>query len=159
LVGAASAASLTSGPTGVYGPSPTLPTGTATCTPGILIPGFFAHDLFNLAVALPLLLAMLWAASRGSLIGLLLWPGALFYVLYTYAQYMLGAPFGPLFLAHILTVVLSAYATIALLASIDGDSMRRRLAGAVPARTAGGILVALALLTIGQDAGGALATV
>ena len=80
-------------------------------------------------------------------------------MLYTYTQYLLGAPFGPLFLAHILLVVLSAYATITLLASIDSDGIRQSLVGAVPARIAGGILVALALLTIGQDASGALARV
>jgi hypothetical protein len=80
------------------------------------------------------------------------------YVLYTYAQYLLGTPFGPLFLTHVLLVVLSAYATVALLGSIDGDDVRRRLAGAVPARTVGGILVALALLTFGQDGAGAVAT-
>jgi hypothetical protein len=154
-----SAAGVASGRTGLYESDLTHASGVATSTAGILIPGLFAHDLFNLAVALPLLLATLWAARRGSTVGLLLWPGTLFYVLYTYTQYLLGAPFGPLFLAHILLVVLSAYAAIALLASIDADSMQRRLAGAVPARTAGGILVALALLTIGQDAGGALATV
>ena len=156
LVGGVSVAGLASGPTGLYGSDAALAAGVATSTAGVLVPGFFAHDLFNLLVALPLLSATLWAARRGSLVGLLLWPGVLFYVLYTYTQYLLGAPFGPLFLPHVLLVVLSACATIALLASIDGDDMRWRLAGAVPARTAGGILIALALLTIGQDAGGAL---
>ena len=132
LLGGVSAAGVASGRTGLYGSDPTHASGVATSTAGILVPGFFAHDLFNLAVALPLLLATLWAARRGSTVGLLLWPGTLFYVLYTYTQYLLGAPFGPLFLAHILLVVVSAYATIALLASIDGDGMRRRLAGPYP---------------------------
>jgi hypothetical protein len=49
--------------------------------------------------------------------------------------------FGPLLIAHILLVVLSASATIALLASIDGDGPATEAAGAVPARTAGGIFV------------------
>jgi hypothetical protein len=156
VVGGVSAAGLALGPTGVYGPDPTLTAGIATSTGGILVPAFYAHDLLNIAVALPLVLATLWAARRGSLVGLLLWPGALFYVLYTYTQYLLGVPFGPLFLAYVLLVVLSAYTTFVLLATIDGDGVRRRLA--VPARTIGGILVALALLTIGQDASGALTT-
>ena len=158
LVAGVSAAGLAFGTAGLYGPDPKQASGVATSTAGILVPGFFAHDIFNLAVALPLLLATMWAARRGSAVGLLLWPGALFYLLYTYTQYLLGAPFGPLFLAHILLVVLSAYATITLLAGLDADSLRQRLAGAVPARTAGGILVALALLTLGQDASGAVAT-
>jgi hypothetical protein len=158
LVGGVSAAGLAFGRTGLYGADPMLAAGMETSTAGILVPGFLAHDLLNLAVALPLLLATLFAARRGSIVGLLLLPGVLFYVLYTYTHYLLGAPFGPLFLAHALLVVLSAYTTILLLASIDGHTVRRRLAGAMSARVAGGVLVLLALLTLGQDAGGALAS-
>jgi hypothetical protein len=124
----------------------------------VLIPGFRAHDVLNLIVGLPVLLGALWLTRRGSLTGLLLWPGALFYVLYTYAQYAIGAPFGVLFLSHVALTALSGYTTIGLVASIDGAAVRRRLAGRVPARTAGGILVGLALLTVAQDAGGAAAT-
>jgi hypothetical protein len=158
LIGGVSAAGLATELTGIYGSDPVLAAGIAISTAGILVPGFFAHDLFNLAVALPLLLATLWAARGGSLLGLLLWPGALFYVLYTYALYLIAAPFGPLFLGYVLLVVLSAYTTIGLVASIDRAAVRDRLSGAVPARTIGGILVALALLTVGQDAGGAVAS-
>ena len=158
LVASVSVAGLALGRASLYGPDAALAAGVATSTAGIVVPGFFAHDLFNLAVGLPLLLATLWAARRGSLVGLLLWPGALFYVLYSYAQYLLGAPFGPLFLAYVLLVVLSAYATIDSVAIIDGTTVRQRMSGTVRARTVGGILVALALLTLGQDAGGAIAT-
>jgi hypothetical protein len=157
LIAGVSAAGLTFGPATLYGADPTVAAGIAASTAGILVPGFFAHDLLNLTVALPLLLATLWLARRGSVVGLLLWPGVLFYALYTYAQYLVGAPFGPLFLVHVLLVVASAYTAIALLASIDAGAVRARLAGAVPARTAGALLMVLALLTLGQDAGGAIA--
>ena len=40
-----------------------------------------------------LLLGSLWLTSRGSLIGLLFWPGMLFYALYWYVLYLTGAPF------------------------------------------------------------------
>ena len=159
LVGSVSVVGIVSGPTGLYGPDPRLADGIVTSTAGIVIPGFRAHDLFDVAVALPLLLATLWAARRGSLVPLLLWPGALLYVLYTYAQYLIGVPFGPLFPGYVLLVVLSAYAAIVVVASIDGAAVRQRLSRRVPARTVGGILVALALLTLGQDGGGAIATV
>ncbi|HEU5315805.1 MAG TPA: hypothetical protein VFX49_06810 [Chloroflexota bacterium] len=158
LMAGATAVGLRSGAAGVYGADPAVAAGITASTAGILVPGFFAHDVLNLAVALPLLLAAVWLAWRGSLAGILLLPGVLFYALYTYAQYLVGAPLGPLFLAHVLLVVLSAYATICLIAAIDGDAVRSRLEGSVPARAAGGILVALALLTLGQDAVGALAT-
>jgi hypothetical protein len=47
-------------------------------------------DVFNLVVVLPILLISMWLAHRGSLIGLLFWPGALFYVLYIYTYYVIG---------------------------------------------------------------------
>jgi hypothetical protein len=158
LVAVVSAAGLAFPSTGLYGADPPLARGIAVSAAGILVPGFVAHDVFNLAVALPLLLGTLWLARRGSRTGLLLWPGVLFYVLYTYNTYLLGAPFGPLFLAHVLLVVLSASTVIGLVASVDGEAVRALLAGAVPARTGGAVLVGLALLTLGQDAGGAVAT-
>jgi hypothetical protein len=153
-----SAAGLAWGSTGLYGVNPHQALGVRASTAGVLVPGFLAQDVFNLVVGLPILIGSLWLARRGSLMGLLLWAGALFNIVYTYAHYLIGAPFSGLFLGYAAIVVLSAYATIGLLASFDGDTIRKRLAGAVPPRIVGGIVVALALLTIVQDAGGAVAT-
>jgi hypothetical protein len=105
-----------------------------------------ATDVLNLIVGLPLLLGSMWLARRGKLIGLLCWPGALLYVLYINTTHAIGAPFGVLFLPYLILVALSAYTTIGLVASIDGESVRRRLTGAVPERLAGGILAGLAIL-------------
>ena len=82
----------------------------------------------------------------------------MFYVLYTYALYLVGVPFGPLFLGYVLLVVVSAYTIIGVVTSINHAAVRERLSSVIPARTIGGILVALALLTVGQDGGGAIAT-
>lgn len=158
LMAVVSAAGLVFGSAGLYGVDSKGAAGVTPSTVGVLVPGFLAHDAFNLIVGLPILLGSLWLARRGSLIGLLLWPGALFYVLYTYAQYLVGAPFSALFLPYVALVALSAYTTIGLVASVDGDAVRQRLAGVVSARTVGGILVGLAFLTLAQDAGGAVAT-
>ena len=103
-------------------------------------------DLFTLVVGLPLLLGSMWLARRGKLLGLLCWPGVLLYVLYIYVSYAIGVPFNVLFLVYVLLVALSAYTLIGLVASIDAAAVRQRLAGAVPERVAGGILVALAIL-------------
>jgi hypothetical protein len=43
-----------------------------------LFPLFVGQDALNLVLGLPVLLGAMWLARRGSLIGLLLWPGALF---------------------------------------------------------------------------------
>ncbi len=142
----------------LYRVDPKVAAGVSTSTAGVILPGFLAHDAFNLFVGLPILLALLWLARRGWLIGVLLWPGALFYVLYTYTTYLVGSPFTVLFLPYASLVVLSAYTIIGLIASIDGEPVRQRLAGSVPARTVGGLLIGLAFLTMAQDAGGALTT-
>ena len=125
---------------------------------GLLVPGFQALDAFNLVVGLPILLGSLWLVWRGSLCALLVWPGALFYVLYTYTLYLVGAAFNTLFLVYVALVVVSAYTAIGILASVDGEVVRQRLSGRVPARTIGGILVVLGLLTLAQDGRGAVLT-
>lgn len=158
LMAVASVAGLVLGLAGLYGVDPKLALGVTEAEAGLLLPGFLGQDIFNLIVGVPLLLGSMWLARRGSLVGLLLWPGALFYAMYWYVLYVVGAPFSVLFLLYVPLVTLSAYATIALVSSIDGEQVRRRLAGTVPARVVGGVLVVLALLTLAQDAGGALVT-
>ncbi|HET7478828.1 MAG TPA: hypothetical protein VFJ72_04855 [Rubrobacteraceae bacterium] len=157
LMAIASIAGILLGSAGLYGADPKLALGVTEAEAGLLLPGLLGQDLFNLVVGVPLLLGSMWLARRGSLIGLLLWPGMLFYALYWYVLYAVGAPFSVLFLLYVPLVTLSAYATIALVSSIDGESVRR-LTEAVPARTIGGILVVLALLTLAQDATGAFVT-
>ncbi|MFN2218918.1 MAG: hypothetical protein ACK2UA_09945, partial [Anaerolineae bacterium] len=103
-------------------------------------------DVVNLLFGLPMLLGSMWLARRGKLIGLLLWPGALFFVLYTYTVYVLAVPLNAAFLLHLTLVTLSMYTISALAATIDGEAVRQRIAGAVPERLAGGILAALGLL-------------
>ena len=158
LLTVASAAGLMLGSTGLYGADPKIALGVEEAEAGLLVPGLLGQDTFNLLIALPLLLGTVWFARRGSLVGLLLWPGMLFYVLYWSVLYLIGAPFSVLFLLYVSLVTLSAYALISLVASVDGGRVRRRLAQFVPARLVGGILVVLALLTLAQDAVGAFVT-
>ena len=113
-----------------------------------LLLSFVPSDAFNLVVGLPILLGSMLLARRGKLIGLLCWPGALFYVLYMYVPYVIGVPFNVLFLPYLVLVTLSVCTLIDLVASIDGEVVRQRLTGFVPARTSGGILVGLAILII-----------
>jgi hypothetical protein len=103
-------------------------------------------DAFNLIAGLPALLGSIWLARRGRLLGLLCWPGALLYVLYRYVASLTDVPFGVMFLPYLLLVTLSAYTLIGLVASIDGEVVRHRLTGLVPARAAGGILIGATVL-------------
>lgn len=111
-----------------------------------MLPLFVGQDALNLVVGLPMLLGSMWLARRGSLTGLLLWPGALFYVLYDYGYYVLGAPFNAFFLPYLALITLSLYTIIGIIASIDGVVVRERLVSTVPNKLVGTFLAALALL-------------
>lgn len=104
------------------------------------------NDALNLVIGLPFLLGSMWFARRGSLLGLLFWPAALLYLLYVYVIYLTGVPFNALFLVYAILVTLCAYAIIGLVASIDGEAVRQRFEGVVPARWIGGLLVVFAVL-------------
>jgi hypothetical protein len=107
---------------------------------------FLPTDIFVLVVGLPMLLVSMWFTSREELIGLLLWPGALIFVLYINLPYIFALPINLAFLLHLSLVNLSLYIMAGLLSSIDGSAIRRRLVGGIPERLSGGILVVLGTL-------------
>ncbi len=107
---------------------------------------FVANDVVNLLVGLPILLISLALAWRGKLLGLLFWPGALFFVVYNAIAYAVALPPGWPFLLYLLLLALSVYTLIGLLASIDAGAVHARLAGKAPNRLAGGVLVGLGVL-------------
>lgn len=111
-----------------------------------LLRTFVSNDVVNLLVGLPLLLGSMLLAWRGKLIGLLCWPGALIFVLYNYIAYVFALPLSAALLLHLALVMLSAYTLIGLVASIDGKAVQKSLTGAVPERTAGGVLAGLGFL-------------
>ena len=111
-----------------------------------LLRTFVSNDVVNLFIGLPILFGSMWLAWRGKLIGLLFWPGALFFVLYNYIVYVFAMPLNVAFLLHLALVTLSVYTLIGLVASIDGKAVQQRLTGAVPERLAGGVLAGLGLL-------------
>lgn len=104
-------------------------------------------DVANLLVGVPMLLGAILLTRRSNLIGLIAWPGALFFVVYTYSLYAVGAPFNALFLPYVTLVILSAYTLIGVVASIDADAVRERLA-AVRARIVGGALICIGAAAI-----------
>ncbi|MFN2111056.1 MAG: hypothetical protein ACK2UI_15485 [Anaerolineae bacterium] len=111
-----------------------------------LLQSFVPTDVTIVCIGVPMLLGSMWLTWRRKLIGLLLWPGVLFFVLYNYLTYVFAMPFNVAFLLHLALVGLSAYALIGLLASIEGKTVQQQLAGFVPERLVGGILAGLGLL-------------
>jgi hypothetical protein len=111
-----------------------------------LLQSFVPNDVVNLFIGLPILLGSMWLTRRGKLIGLLFWPGALFYVFYTYVVYVLSMPLNVAFLLFLTLLTSSAYTMIGLVASIDGKAVQHRLAGAVPERVGGGVIAGFGIL-------------
>ena len=70
---------------------------------------FVSNDVVNLFIGLPILLGSMALAQRSQLIGLLFWPGALFYTFYNYAVYTFAMPFTWQFVPYLMLVVLSVY--------------------------------------------------
>ena len=85
---------------------------------GLLAPGsfyptielrqsFLSNDAVNLFIGLPILLGSLVLSWRGRLIGLLFWPGALFYITYYAIAYTIALKSSILFFPNLALVVLS----------------------------------------------------
>lgn len=111
-----------------------------------LLQAFLPNEVVNLIIGVPILLGSMWLARRGKLIGLLFWPGALFYVLYNYLVYVFGMPLNWAFVVYLTLLTMSLYTMTGLLASIDGKVVKGHLTGNVPERAAGGVLVVLGSL-------------
>jgi hypothetical protein len=118
-----------------------------------LLQSFVPNDVVNLLIGLPILLGSLWLARRGKLVGLLFWPGALFYVFYTYLVYVLSMPLNVAFVLHLALLTSSAFTMIGLVACFDGKAVQDRLTGAVPERAGGGVLAGLGILFFVRAAG------
>ncbi len=108
--------------------------------------GFVSNDVVNLVLGLPLLLAAPALTRRGKLLGLLFWPGALFYVTYNYIAYAIAMPLTWQFVLYLALVGLSAYTIVRLLKNIDGAAVQAQLQGRVTERFGAGVLMGFGLL-------------
>jgi hypothetical protein len=134
LLAVTSVAGLLFGQRGLYTPDPRT------------LPAFLGQDALTLLVGLPLLLGSAWLTRRGSLRGLLLWPGALFYLAYSYAFYVLSPEFNLLYPLYLAIVSMSLYGGLYLLLSTDAVAVQTRFSARTPTRLVGGFLAAMALL-------------
>jgi hypothetical protein len=118
-----------------------------------LLTNFLSNDVVNLLIGLPIILGSMFLTMRKKLIGLLLWPGALFFVLYNYLIYVLAMPFNLAFLLDLVLVTFGLYTIIALVASVDGESIKTKLSGKVHEKISGIILAGMGILFLFQAGG------
>jgi hypothetical protein len=100
------------------------------------------QDWVTLLVAVPLLSVGLILERRGSLRGRLLWLGMLFYAMYNYLFYAVGAAFNVFFLLYVAIFALAGYASLFAVLRIDFEP----LAATVGGRTARGMAIGYMLL-------------
>lgn len=105
-----------------------------------------ATDMVNLFLVIPILFGAMILARRGKMIGLLFWPGALFIITYHYLAYTAGLLSAWQVAVYLFLVLISAYTIYDLISRIDWLSVQRRLAGSVPERFAGAVLVGFGIL-------------
>lgn len=110
---------------------------------------FLTNDLVNIIIGLPFFLISLVFIKREKLVGALLLPGALIYVIYNYFAYLLGTPFTWSTLGYLILVILSGIALILLLRILNHSEVKRRLVGNVAEKFAGWVLVVFGLAFIG----------
>ena len=98
---------------------------------------FRGQDWVTLFVAVPFLVAGLSLERRGSCRGRLLWLGMLFYAMYSYLFYAVGAAFNVFFLLYVAIFGLATYALLSAVPLIDFEP----LAAAMGSRTARGVAI------------------
>ncbi|NIW44745.1 MAG: hypothetical protein GWN14_08290 [candidate division Zixibacteria bacterium] len=111
-----------------------------------LVQAFLPNDVVNLLFGLPILAGSMWLSRRGKLVGLLCWPGALFFVLYNYLAYVFVSPLSWTSLVYLSLVMLCVYSLIGLAAGIDGEQVKDRLSGKVPEKFGGAVLAGFGLM-------------
>jgi hypothetical protein len=107
--------------------------------------GLVGQDMVALVIIFPLLVLSTLLTARGSLRGLVLWTGALFWMAYYYFFYVVGG-FNALFLVYIAVVSASLFALLSLLFCIEPGAFEARFGAGLPARPIGGFAVAVALV-------------
>lgn len=91
------------------------------------------QDFVSLFVAVPLLLASVRLAQRGSVVGQLAWLGVLGYVTYSYL-YIFGIAWNRLFLIYLALLIVSALTLVRALIVIDPESIASRFSSQAPVR-------------------------
>ena len=109
---------------------------------------FLTNDVVNIIIGLPVLLGSMWFARHGSLLGLLLWPGALLYVVNIYLVYTFGNPLGWLTFISLVLVLISTLAIINLIGSIEAEKVKELIIDHIPRKIIGGVMIVFGVFFI-----------
>src|SRR3972149_1708889 len=105
---------------------------------------WLGNDAVTLLLAVPVLIAALVFAARGSVRAQLVWLGALDYMLYNYAFYLFGAAFNAFFLVYAALLALSIFALIFGLTNLDAARVSQQFHEKTPVKWIGGYFLFVA---------------
>jgi hypothetical protein len=108
-----------------------------------------AQDVVTLSIAIPLLLAAIYFARKGSIKGRIMLSGCLLYFFLTYLFYLSMAMFNPMFLVYVLLLSTSFFALVLTIFSLYFENLKQYFHSRLPAKFLGGFLVFNAI-TIGS---------
>ena len=113
-----------------------------------LVQTLFPNDVVNILIGLPFLLGSIWLVGREKLVGLLLWPGALLFIIYNYVAYIIGRSLDLLSIIYLALVLFSAFVFYDLLQRIDSNNLKLQLSGRVAEKLAAWFLLIFGILFI-----------
>lgn len=102
---------------------------------------FLTNDVVNLLVGVPMMLITLSMARRRKLLSLVIWPGALIYVIYNYLAYIFGMPLSWVTGLNAALVILGLAAGVILILRMDLADLSEALAGSGPRVAASVVMV------------------
>ena len=105
---------------------------------------WLGNDAVTLFLAVPILVAAMILAKRGSFRAQLIWMGALDYMLYNYAFYLFGAAFNWFFLLYAALLALSIFALIFGLVSLDVNGISGQVGKEAPVKWISGYFLFVA---------------
>lgn len=107
---------------------------------------WFTNDLITLIVAIPLLIASLLFACKGSLHWQLVWMGMLGYMIYNFAFYLFGAAFNVLFLVYVALFSSSIAALILGLSNLNVNDIALRFSPKTPVKVISIYIMLIAIM-------------
>lgn len=112
----------------------------------LVISAWHGNDFVTLVIAIPLMVASLIYAIRGSQKAQLVWIGTLGYMLYNYIFYLYGAAFNRFFLIYVLLFTLSIYALVFAMIRIDVRAVSQEFRVGTPVKWISGFMMFFAVL-------------
>ncbi len=115
-----------------------------------LVLSFYVNDILTLVIGVPILLGSMRIANRDKLAGLLLWPGAFFFMIYNYIIYAISMPINAVYVVYPIIVVFSILLLVRLISQFNNIAIQKYLRGKVAEIFGGSVLMLLGFVFVGR---------